>query len=189
MAESWIQVAVDGVGKRVRNILLVAFSGGQDVYQQVVTLAKSDGGIIDDPSRSSVAQPVTVAALPLPTGAATDTSLATLHADIAAQARLVDTQPVSVAAFPADQLVHQANFDVAASTLAKDATVAKDATLGAVIAQPGAYTVMDRLSTLGLKIDATNRTMATEATLRQLLAAIQNKPKPSSVPITLLHRS
>ena len=110
--DSWIQVAVDGAGKRVRNFLLPAFTLGQDVYQQVIQLAKSDGTLIDDPSRSSVTQPVSGAffqatqpvsatALPLPTGAATDASLGTIAADIALQAKLTDTQPVSLAALPA----------------------------------------------------------------------------------------
>lgn len=48
MAESWIQVALDSTGKRVRNILLTAFGGGPDVYQQVVGRAKSDGTLLDD---------------------------------------------------------------------------------------------------------------------------------------------
>src|SRR5665213_3879183 len=114
--DSWIQVAVDGAGKRVRNFLLPAFTLGQDVYQQVIQLAKSDGTLIDDPSRSSVTQPVSGAffqatqpvsatALPLPTGAATDASLGTIAADIALQAKLTDTQPVSGAFFQATQPV------------------------------------------------------------------------------------
>jgi hypothetical protein len=96
--DSWIQVAVDGLGKRVRNFYNNI--GGQDVYQQVVTLAKSDGTVMDDPSRSGVTQPISAASLPLPTGAALDSSLATIAADIALQAKLTDTQPVSAAALP-----------------------------------------------------------------------------------------
>src|SRR5665213_3533479 len=108
--DSFVQVAIDGAGKKIRNFLNTI--GANDVYQQVVTLGKSDGTVIDDPSRSSVTQPVSGAffqvtqpvsatVLPLPTGAATDASLGTIAADIALQAKLTDTQPVSLAALPA----------------------------------------------------------------------------------------
>ena len=50
-------------------------------------------------------QPVSAVSLPLPAGAALDSSLATIAADIALQAKLTDTQPVLVSNFPATQAV------------------------------------------------------------------------------------
>ena len=71
-----------------------------------------------------------------------------------------------------------------AATDATLATVAKDATLGTVGPTPGAYTVLDRLYQLGLKIDATNKALGNQAT--QLAALRPGVPKTTS---TLLHRN
>lgn len=105
MAESWVQVAADGAGKRIRNILLAAFTAGQDVYQQVVTVAKSDGTLIEDLSRSSVTQPVSAVSLPLPTGASTEATLGLVATQVTAAQIKAKTD----------------NLDVAISTLLKAA--------------------------------------------------------------------
>ncbi len=87
--DTFVQVAPDSTGKKIRNFLNTLL--GNDVYQQVVTVAKSDGTVLDDLSRSSVGQPVTgtffqatqpvsAAALPLPTGASTEVTLALIKA-------------------------------------------------------------------------------------------------------------
>lgn len=69
------------------------------------------------------------------------------------------------------------------------ALVAKDATLGTLDPAPAAYTVLDRLKQLGVKIDAQTKIGATETTLRQAVLALQNLPRRSQVAATLLHRS
>jgi hypothetical protein len=55
--DTFVQVAPDSTGKKIRNFFNTLL--GNDVYQQVVTVAKSDGTVLDDLSRSSVGQPVT----------------------------------------------------------------------------------------------------------------------------------
>jgi hypothetical protein len=59
-------------------------------------------------------------------------------------------------------------------------TVSLDAKMGTVADQAGAYTLMDR-------VDAVRKVVATEATLKLVLAALQPKPAPKSY-TTLLHR-
>lgn len=65
-------------------------------------------------------QPVSAASLPLPAGAAADSSLTTLHTDVGLLAKLTDTQPVM------DSVL--------------------SAALGTASATPAAFTVLDRLS-------------------------------------------
>lgn len=59
--------------------------------------------ILDSGTLTGITNPVavTAAALPLPAGAATDAGLVVIANDIAAQARLIDTQPVSEASLDA----------------------------------------------------------------------------------------
>jgi hypothetical protein len=66
VADDFVQVAPDGTGKKIRNLLLTV--GANNVEQQVVTLAKSDGTL--DPILA-----VPAASLPLPAGASTETTL------------------------------------------------------------------------------------------------------------------
>src|SRR2546425_496920 len=96
MAESFVQVALDGAGKKIRNIFLAAFAGN-DVYQQVVSRAKSDGTLLDDE--------------------ATETTLAAIKAS-------------------------------------------QTALIGTLEARPAAYSVLDRLYQLGLKVDAGSKATA-----------------------------
>lgn len=138
MAESWIQVALDGTGKRVRNLLLAAFTSGQDVYQQVVSVAKSDGTLLDDLSRSSVTQPVSSASLPLPAGASTEATLALIKAktdnlDVALSTRTkpADSQHTTVdnASLAVTGTFFQATQPVSAASLPLPTGAALDATL------------------------------------------------------------
>jgi len=87
--DTFVQVAPDSTGKKIRNFLNTLL--GNDVYQQVVTVAKSDGTVLDDLARSSVTQPVSgtffqatqpisATSLPLPTGASTEVTLAAIKA-------------------------------------------------------------------------------------------------------------
>lgn len=95
-------------------------------------------GPLTDAQLRASAVPVSNASLPLPTGAATEATLAL-----------------------------------------EQSTVAKDATLGTLSATPSAYSVLDRLNQIGLKLDATNRA----------LAALQPKPVLIKATPTLLHRN
>jgi uncharacterized membrane protein (DUF2068 family) len=131
-------------------------------------------------------QPVSAAALPLPTGAATeatlgavakDATLTTIDTDIKA------TQPRDVTdrAGRALGVITAANLDAALSTRATESTlagVAKDSTLGTVAATPAAYSVLDRLYQLGLKLDKSNALLALNSP-KALLPKLQP---------TLLHR-
>lgn len=102
MAEGTVQVAPDSTGKIIRTQEVT--EGGKTVEQQVVTIAKADGTLIDSSTVSvsnfPATQAISATSLPLPTGAATDAELVTIAADIAAQAKLTDTQPVSLASQP-----------------------------------------------------------------------------------------
>ena len=79
MAESFVQVPVDGVGKKLRSEELVV--GLNTVHQEVVTLADgvtgalasvdAGGNVQIDIAAVSVTVPISAAALPLPAGAAT----------------------------------------------------------------------------------------------------------------------
>lgn len=112
-----------------------------------VTITDGSGPVTVDGtvavSNFPATQPVSAAALPLPAGAATDASLATLDADLKAE-------------------------------------------IGTVSGTPSAYTVLDRLNQIGLKIDNHAKIGATEATLKKLLAALSKPVAPTYS--TLLHR-
>jgi hypothetical protein len=73
-----------------------------------------------------------------------------------------------------------------------DPRVVADAALAALIGSlsdtPGAYTVLDRLNTLGRKIDAHAKIGATEATMQKVLGALTKPPATSAVRATLSHR-
>lgn len=186
-------------------------------------------------------QPVSAAALPLPTGASTEATLALIKAktdniDVALSTRTkpadtqkVDgsavTQPVSgpltdaqlratpvpvsgtvtitdgsgpvtvdgtvaVSNFPATQPISAVALPLpaGAATDASLTTLDTDlkAEIGVVGPAPSAYTVLDRLSQNGRKLDALTSSVATEATLKKLLAALSKPVAPSYS--TLLHR-
>lgn len=82
--------------------------------------------------------------------------------------------PMSAAALPLP-----AGAATEATLALEQSTVAKDVTLGTVAANPAAYTVLDRLYQLGLKIDATNKA----------LAGLQQRPIAPKASSTLLHRN
>lgn len=115
-------------------------------------------------------QPVSAAALPLPAGASTEATLAAIKAktdnlDVALSTTgPLATQPVSALALP---------LPAGAST---------DATIGAVDPNPGAYTLMDRLKQIALKLDAQI------AATQRVVAAVQPRAVPRGTS-TLLHRS
>jgi len=78
---------------------LPALVAGTAVIGHVIV----DSGSITDSGSVSVTnfpatQAISAVSLPLPTGAALDSSLATIATDVALQAKLTDTQPVSIAA-------------------------------------------------------------------------------------------
>lgn len=105
------------------------------------------------------------------------------------------TQPVSNATLPLPANAAQetgGNLAIVATNSALQATAANQATelatLGAVSTTPGAFTVLDRLAQLGLKIDAAAKSAATDATLKLMLAGLKPVPGQSAVRATLLHR-
>jgi hypothetical protein len=202
MAESFIQVALDGAGKMVRNFANVI--GGNTVYQQVVSRAKSDGTILDDESTeatqllikaktdnldaalSTRATEATVALIKAKTDNL-DVALSTRTKPADQQHVLIDNAAVEITNDVGNPLPVSATalpLPTGASTEATLALIAKDATLGTVVDQPGVYTVLDRLK----KIDVNTKGVATEATLRQVLTALQARPKAPAT-ATLLHRS
>lgn len=150
----------------------------------------------------------------LPTGASTEATLALIKAKtdnldvlLSTRTKPADLQQVDVAdedtrILGRAKLLNSggATIDPATETtlglVAKDATVAKDASvllldtdfkaaIGSAADRPAAYTELDRLYQLGLKLDKA----ATEATMQKLLAAIAKPPLPAPSRPTLLHRS
>ena len=80
-----------------------AASGGGAVTQATIPWVVDGSGVTQTVSGTfyPVTQPVSAASLPLPVGAALDSSLGTIATDIALLAKLTDTQPVSLASLPA----------------------------------------------------------------------------------------
>jgi hypothetical protein len=113
MPDAEVQLQPDSTGKQIDNTTVT--TGAGTVYRQRISIADASaannagvtaaGALKTD--ASAVTQPVSAASLPLPAGAALDASLTTIDADIRAQAKLTDTQPVSVA-FPTP---HSATLD------------------------------------------------------------------------------
>lgn len=162
MGEGIVQVAPDSTGKKIRTQEVT--EGLNTVEQQVVTLAKADGTLVD-PTTVSVSnfpatQAVSAVSLPLPTGAAQDSSLTTIASDIAAQAKLTDTQPVSLAALP-----NPTNLDVALSTRLK----------------PG-----DTLTAVTTVGTITNPVAVTSAGLTNLDVALSTRTKPADQQHTII---
>lgn len=142
-------------------------------------------------------QPVSAASLPLPSGASTEATLALIKAktdnlDVLLSTRtkpadaqsvtgpLTDAQlrasavPVSLASQPLPT-----GAATEATLALEQSTVAKDATLGTLSGTPSAYSVLDRLNQIGLKLDATNKA----------LAGLQPRPVIAKPTSTLLHRN
>lgn len=120
MAEGTVQVAPDSTGKKIRTQEVT--EGLNTVEQQVVTIAKADGTLVDpttvsvsnfpatQPVSGSVSvgnfpatqpvtgtfwqatQPVSATSLPLPAGAALDSSLTTIDTDVKALTKPADQQ-------------------------------------------------------------------------------------------------
>lgn len=123
-------------------------------------------------------------------GPATDAQIRA--APVPVSGPLTDTQ-LRATAVPVSGSVSVSNMIAAVETgLAKEATTAKDATLaqfdtdfkaaiGSATDRPAAYTELDRLYQLGLKIDKGT------ATMQQVVAALA-KPVPVPSRPTLLHR-
>jgi hypothetical protein len=105
VAEGFIEVAADSTGKKVRTEELTV--GANTVEQQVISLATSTGTLLDDPSRSSVTQPISAASLPLPAGAAIEAghlaAIDTSTARIPAQGQALAAASVPVVLTAAQQ--------------------------------------------------------------------------------------
>jgi hypothetical protein len=132
-----------------------------------------------DVGTAGVSSPVS-SANPMPVSAITrgGTKGVTTPADVTSTSEGTDHQALDV------QLYHGGS--------AIDPRVVADAALAALIGSlsdtPGAYTVLDRLNTLGRKIDASTKVGATEATMQKVLGALTKPPATSAVRATLLHR-
>ena len=77
MSETFVQLPPDGAGKKAE-----MFDPGNQLLRQGVVIASPTvaGNVVEPTADGKV--PVEVASLPLPTGAAQDSSLATLHTDL-----------------------------------------------------------------------------------------------------------
>lgn len=99
------------------------------------------------------------------------------------------TQPVSIASMPSTPVTGtfwQATQPVS-GTFWQSSQPVTDPAIGDISARPSAYTVLDRLYQLGLKLDTLTKSSASEATTQKVLAVLSKPvPKPYS---TLLHRS
>jgi hypothetical protein len=117
--------------------------------------------------------------------AAIDTSTAKIPAQ--GQALAAASVPVVLTAIQQTALTPPAaitGFALDASITTLDTDL--KAEIGTVGTVPGAYTVLDRLAQNGRKLDALAGSVATEATLKKLLAALSKPVQPAYS--TLLHR-
>jgi hypothetical protein len=81
--------------------LLVADGGGSLTIDGTVTANTGLSQPLTDTQLRAAAVPVSASTLPLPTGAATQTTLASLLTELQGKADLAETQPVSLASLPA----------------------------------------------------------------------------------------
>lgn len=138
--------------------------------------AGTEYALVVRPIPSTSAQPVSAVTLPLPTNAASATKQDTGNTSLGS----LDTKlPVDPAREGGNLALLVAKDFATQATLA---LVAKDATLGTVGPTAGAYTVLDRLTQIGLKLDVE------AGLLRQQLAALPARPAVRPL-TTLLHRS
>jgi hypothetical protein len=124
MADGFVQVAPDSTGKKIDNTELTV--GANTVERQRVNIADptsataiagvTAGGALKTDA-SATTQPISAGSLPLPTGAALDTTVAGVTTAIGLQAKLTDTQPISVASLP---LPTGAALDSSLTTIATD---------------------------------------------------------------------
>lgn len=139
-------------------------------------------------------QPISVASLPLPTGASTEATLALIKAKtdnldvlLSTRTKPADTQPVSGTFWQATQPV-SGTVTVSNPTTNPETGLAKDATIQAAIGLPTG-TLTDPM--VGTELDQLNRlhkdVLAEQVILRQILAALTPPIKKAAVPASILH--